>query len=157
MRIKKIGLLVITTTVTLILMFEVIQNASFLFFTLCALMILGIFFMIMQKSIGKIFLTIGLGIISSWIIYYVVYQHQSRVAFEKIKAIHKEQIIGFYSTNNYEFIPESKQYTWIGILPRKIKIIEDNKGDGRKLVGWRGNSVFGYYNIAEDRYSTSIK
>jgi hypothetical protein len=143
--------------ITLILMFEVINNATFLFYFFCFVILLGFFLIVFNKKYGKILLIVGFGIFSAWIIYYFIYQYQSEIAYKKIISIPKEQLKSFYRTKDYKYIPDSLIYTWIGIFPQKIKIVERNNIMEINAVGWKGNSVFGYYDIVDDEYITSIK
>ena len=81
--------------------------------------------------------------------------YETNVSYSKIKSIPKDKLIEFYISNDINTIPKDKRRAWIGILYRKINIVSENRIDRIKAVGWRGNSVFAYYNIEEDDYIVS--
>lgn len=81
---------------------------------------------------------------------------ETNVAYSKIKSIPKEKLVDFYNTNDINIIPEHARRTWIGIRYKKIDIVTENSVRKIRAVGWKGNSVFGYYNIDENDYSGSF-
>jgi hypothetical protein len=147
----------LATGICLILMLELIENGSYFYAIFILCLSIGLVSFFKHKKTGKILLTFSVGIISAWILFYIIYQYQSKVSYNKIKSIPKNDLINFIKTKNYTNIPESKRYTWIGILPRKLKVIERNKTESIKGAGWMNNSIFAYYNYTEDKYITSIK
>ena len=80
---------------------------------------------------------------------------ETDIAYSKVKSIPKENLIEFYETNDINSIPPDKRRTWIGVFYRKIDKVSKNRVRNIKAVGWKGCSVFAYYDIDEDDYSGS--
>ena len=75
--------------------------------------------------------------------------HETDIAFSKLNSIPKKDLIKFYESRDPSIIPESQRYTWSGVFYKEIDIVNIN------AVGWKGNTVFAYYNIENDSYSAS--
>ena len=104
------------------------------------------FYGLRSKVISIILFT---SLFPTWILSAIIIMEETNVAYSKIKSIPKEKLVYFYNTNDISIIPEHARRTWIGIRYEKIDIVT------KRAVGWKGNSVFGYYNIDEDDYSGS--
>jgi hypothetical protein len=121
---------------------------------------IGLFLLLKRKSFygltpKVIFVILFTSLIPTWILSTLIIMEETNVAYSKIKSIPKEKLVEFYNTNDINIIPEHARRTWIGIRYQKIDIVSENRIRNIRAVGWRGSSVFGYYDIDEDNYSGS--
>jgi len=100
---------------------------------------------------------LNLGVISGLIIlaFFVsyllgvgIFMYQRDVAYAKITAIPKKNLIEFYETRDIENIPKDKRRAWTGVLYRKIGVVPKNHSGVIKAVGWH----FAYYDIENDAF-----
>jgi hypothetical protein len=98
-----------------------------------------------ELILGAVFVSI----IPAYMIMYSLNLSQTNSAYDKVKTIGEEKLTEYFKTNNIQLIPQEKRYTWIGIQYKKINIVENNMNGKIKAVGWKGKSVFAYYNIEE--------
>jgi len=61
----------------------------------------------------------------------------------------------FYQTKDIQTIPSNRRHAWIGIRYKEIGIVSENRIGKINAVGWRGNSVFAYYDFNEKDYIES--
>lgn len=96
-----------------------------------------------------------LSILSSYILMAIIQIAETNTAYNKVKSIPKETLITFYNTGNINIIPKKNRRTWIGIFYKEISLVKENRIEKIKAVGWRGNTVFSYYDIVEDDFIAS--
>ncbi|UII27529.1 hypothetical protein LVD15_03600 [Fulvivirga maritima] len=82
--------------------------------------------------------------------------YETNVAYSKLKSIPIESLIKFQETKDVQNIPQENRRAWIGVRYREIRIVsKSGKIRDISAVGWRGNSVFAYYDFDEQRYHGS--
>ena len=81
--------------------------------------------------------------------------YETDIAYAKLKSIPVDNLTQFYNTKNIQTIPQEKRRAWIGIRYKEIGIVSENRIGKINAVGWRGNSVFAYYDFDEKKYNGS--
>lgn len=81
--------------------------------------------------------------------------YETDVAYAKLKSIPIDNLTQFYNTKNIQTIPQEKRRAWIGVRYKEIGIVSKNRIGKINAVGWRGNSVFAYYDFNEKEYHGS--
>ena len=104
---------------------------------------------------GLILVILSISILPTYILTASIIMAETDLAYSKIRSIPKENLIEFYKTNDINSIPQNKRRTWIGVFNREIDIVSKNRVRNIKAVGWKGKSVFAYYDLDEDDYSGS--
>ena len=124
--------------------------------------LVGVFFSQLLKKYKTLGLnpnTVPMKIITSlfftWILMASIIMYQTDVASDKLKSISVDDLAQFYDTRDVQTIPQSKRRTWIGVRYKEIGIVSENRMGSINAVGWKGNSVFAYYDFDEKRYSAS--
>ena len=81
--------------------------------------------------------------------------YETDLAYAKLKSIPIDNLIQFHNTKDIQAIPQEKRRAWIGVRYKEIEIVSKNRVGSINAVGWRGNSVFAYYDIDEKKYNGS--
>ncbi|HAN79042.1 MAG TPA: hypothetical protein DCQ31_15365 [Bacteroidales bacterium] len=81
--------------------------------------------------------------------------YETNEAYAKLKSIPIENLTQFYQTKDIQTIPSNRRHAWIGIRYKEIGIVSENRIGKINAVGWRGNSVFAYYDFNEKDYIES--
>jgi hypothetical protein len=121
---------------------------------------LGLFFFLKYFNFSSLKSSIVLVIIltsifPTYILTASIIMYETNLAYSKINSIPKEKLKEFYKTKNIKSIPEDKRRAWIGIFYREINIVSKNRVRKIKAVGWKGTSVFAYYDLDKDDYAGS--
>lgn len=103
----------------------------------------------------KLFLLFGVLIVPTYFSFYSLNISQTDWAYNKITKVPIENLEQFAKTKNIELIPKNCRYAWIGCRYKKIDFVKNRKGDKMNAVGWRGKTVFAYYDINEKDFSGS--
>jgi hypothetical protein len=81
--------------------------------------------------------------------------YETDVAYAKLKSIPIDNLTQFNNTKDIQTIPQEKRRTWIGVRYKEIGIVSENRIRKTNAVGWRGKSVFAYYDFDEKEYNGS--
>ncbi|WP_445456432.1 hypothetical protein [Flavobacterium sp. HNIBRBA15423] len=81
--------------------------------------------------------------------------YETDLAYAKIKSIPIDNLVQFYNTKDIQKIPQEKLRAWIGVRYKEIGIVSKNRIRTINAVGWRGNSVFAYYDFDEKKFNGS--
>ena len=85
----------------------------------------------------------------------IIIIYETDIAYAKLKSIPMDNLTKFYNTNDIQTIPQAKRRTWIGVRYTEIGIVSKNRIEKINAVGWKGNSVFAYYDFDKKRYTGS--
>ncbi len=150
-----IVMIIIMTVILLEMKFEIIT------YLIIYLLIGAILYYVLNRfnfyglKSNIIMIIITISIFPTYLLSASIMMYETDIVYSKIRSIPKDKLIKFYDTNDINVIPQSKRRAWIGVLYREISIISENQISNIKAVGWRGNSVFGYYNLEENNYTAS--
>ncbi len=154
---------VIILTMTIIALEMEFETITFMF--IYGIVGLSVYFLLMHlkfirpisslTTILAFIMTILTSILSTYILTTSIILKETDLAYSKITSIPKDRLIEYYKTKDLNVIPENKRRTWIGVLYREIEIVDRNRSGRINAVGWKGNSVFAYYNITENVFSAS--
>ena len=148
-----IAIISITTMIALEMDFEIIT-----YLIIYGIIGVGVFFLLKYLNYLKpvnLLIVIITSLIPTYIVTASIIITETDLAYSKITSIPKERLAEYYKTKDLNIIPEDKRRTWIGVLYREIEIVDSNRSGNIKAVGWKGNSVFAYYNLMEDDFSAS--
>ena len=81
--------------------------------------------------------------------------YETDLAYAKLKSIPIDNLVQFHNTNDIQAIPQENRRAWIGARYKEIEIVSKDRIGSINAVGWRGNSVFAYYDIDEKKYTGS--
>ena len=81
--------------------------------------------------------------------------YETAIAYARLKSIPIDNLTQFYNTKDIQTIPQEKRRAWIGVRYKEIGIVSEDRIRKINAVGWRGNSVFAYYDFDEKKYNGS--
>jgi len=81
--------------------------------------------------------------------------YETDLAYAKLKSIPLDNLIQFNNTNDMQAIPQEKRRAWIGVRYKEIGIVTENRIRNINAIGWKGKSVFAYYDFDENKYHGS--
>ena len=110
------------------------------------------FFGIKPSAIPIITIT---SLLFTYILMACIVMYETDIAYAKLKSIPIDNLTQFYNTKDIQTIPKEKRRTWIGVRYKEIGIVTENRIREINAVGWRGNSVFAYYDFDEKEYNGS--
>jgi len=143
------------TTIGLEMDFDIIT-----FLIIYGLIGLGIFYFLKPSNFfGLKPIAIPVIIISSIFFTYIlmasIITYETAIAYARLKSIPIDNLTQFYNTKDIQTIPQEKRRAWIGVRYKEIGIVSENRIRKINAVGWRGNSVFAYYDFDEKKYNGS--